>query len=79
MINRKQYWKALVFIALAVLTAQFTMMASFAQDGASLRQEASTLENLYQDKVHNILNNLMDPEDYTLVISATIRNDESRL
>jgi flagellar motor switch protein FliG len=72
-------WRVLLFVATAAWIAQATMLASFAQEVGQLRQEASTLENLYQDKVHNILNNLMNSEDYTLVISATIRNDETRL
>ncbi|MBS1959198.1 MAG: hypothetical protein JST80_07005 [Bdellovibrionales bacterium] len=80
MIKKKLIWKTLLFVALAAITAQFTMMASFAQDSTvQFRQETSTLENLYQDKVRDSLNNLMNPEDYTLVISATIRNDETRL
>lgn len=67
------------FWVLSAILAQASFYSSFAQDAGQLRQESATLENLYQDKVHNILDNLMNPEDYTLVISATIRNDESRL
>jgi flagellar motor switch protein FliG len=68
------------FILLSLSLAQATMILSFAQEaGTSVREETTTLENLYQEKVRSILNNLMAPEDYTLVISATIRNDDTKL
>jgi hypothetical protein len=69
-----------LFLALSLCVAQATLVLSFAQDtGVSVREETTTLENLYQEKVRSILSNLMAPEDYTLVISATIRNDDTKL
>lgn len=69
-----------IFLLLSLCLAQATMVLSFAQDSsATVREETTTLENLYQEKVRSILNNLMAPEDYTLVISATIRNDDTKL
>jgi flagellar motor switch protein FliG/cbb3-type cytochrome oxidase subunit 3 len=75
----KRNLKIAAFLLLAVTLVQATMILSFAQDTAGLRAESSTLENMYQEKVHNILDNLMTPEDYTLVISATLKNDEGKL
>jgi flagellar motor switch protein FliG/cbb3-type cytochrome oxidase subunit 3 len=75
----KRNLKIAAFLLLAVTLVQATMILSFAQDVSGLRAESSTLENMYQEKVHNILDNLMTPEDYTLVISATLKNDEEKL
>jgi len=44
-----------------------------------LREEASTLENIYQEKARATLDTLLNPDDYTLVISATLKNDEAKL
>jgi flagellar motor switch protein FliG len=78
--NLKNAGRILLFLALSLCVAQATLVLSFAQDtGVSVREETTTLENLYQEKVRSILSNLMAPEDYTLVISATIRNDDTKL
>lgn len=78
--NKKTAGKIVLFLALSLCVAQATLVLSFAQDaGVSVREETTTLENLYQEKVRSILSNLMAPEDYTLVISATIRNDDTKL
>ena len=78
--NMKTAGRIALFLALSLCVAQATLVLSFAQDtGVSVREETTTLENLYQEKVRSILNNLMAPEDYTLVISATIRNDDTKL
>ncbi len=78
--NLKNAGRILLFLALSMCVAQATLVLSFAQDtGVSVREETTTLENLYQEKVRSILSNLMAPEDYTLVISATIRNDDTKL
>ena len=72
--------RIVLFLVLSLCLAQATMVLSFAQDrGVSVREETTILENLYQEKVRSILSNLMAPEDYTLVISATIRNDDTKL
>lgn len=44
-----------------------------------MREEASTLENIYQEKAKSILNNLVEEQDYTIVVTAKIRNDEQKL
>ncbi len=78
--SKKTAGKIVLFLALSLCVAQATLVLSFAQDaGVSVREETTTLENLYQEKVRSILSNLMAPEDYTLVISATIRNDDTKL
>ena len=78
--NKKTAGKIVLFLVLSFCVAQATLVLSFAQDaGVSVREETTTLENLYQEKVRSILSNLMAPEDYTLVISATIRNDDTKL
>jgi len=77
--NFKKGLKIVGFLLLALTLAQATLVLSFAQDAAGFREETSTLENLYQEKVRTILNNLMAPEDYTLVISATLKNDDEKL
>ena len=70
--------KILGFILLTLTLFQATMILSFAQE-LGVREEASTLENIYQEKVATILNNLMAPEEYTIVISATLKNDDQKL
>ena len=78
--NLKKRYKVALFFLLSLCLAQATLVLSFAQEGGgAIREETTTLENIYQEKVRSILNNLMTPEDYTLVISATIRNDEQKL
>jgi flagellar motor switch protein FliG len=78
--NMRTAGRMVLFLVLSLCLAQATMILSFAQDaGVSVREETTTLENLYQEKVRSILSNLMAPEDYTLVISATIRNDDTKL
>jgi flagellar motor switch protein FliG len=78
-LNWKRNLKITAFLILSLILVQATMVLSFAQESAGLREEATTLENLYQEKVRTVLNNLMTPEDYTLVISATLKNDEEKL
>ena len=56
------------------------VLPSHAQETASAaREETTTLENIYQERVHSVLDNLMNPSDYTLVISATLRSDDQKL
>ncbi|MBU6153603.1 MAG: hypothetical protein KGP28_04810 [Bdellovibrionales bacterium] len=73
--------KCVLMILLSIVLFQATMTLSFAQTVAqtSVREESTSLENLFQEKVRNILDNLIAPEDYTLVISATIKNDDRKL
>jgi flagellar motor switch protein FliG len=78
-IQLKKPLKWAIFLVLAMTAAQLSLISSFAEDTAPLREESTILENIYQDKVSTALNSLMNPEDYTLVISATIRNDEQKL
>ncbi|NDG84120.1 MAG: hypothetical protein EBX52_03665, partial [Proteobacteria bacterium] len=68
-------------ILAGLLLVMSTGLPSYAQDSgpAVVREETTILENLYQEKVRTILNNLMNPEDYTLVISATMKNDDKKL
>lgn len=51
----------------------------FAQENTVVKEEAYALENLYQQKAQQTLENLLNPEDYTVVVSASIRNDEAKL
>ena len=73
--------KLAIMIVLSIVLFQTTLTLSFAQNmpAATVREESTSLENLYQEKVRNILDNLIAPEDYTLVISATIKNDDRKL
>jgi flagellar motor switch protein FliG len=70
-----------ILVVLSIVLFQATLTLSFAQNmpAAAVREESTSLENLYQEKVRNILDNLIAPEDYTLVISATIKNDDRKL
>ena len=70
-----------IMVLLSLILFQATLTLSFAQDTGPtvVREETTILENLYQERVRTILNNLMAPEDYTLVISATIKNDDKKL
>ena len=68
-----------IFFLMSFAIAQFSLMAAFAQEGQGMRSEANTLENIYQEKATTFLNKLVNPEDYTLVITASIRNDEQKL
>jgi flagellar basal body-associated protein FliL len=72
----KHPFKIITIVALAFLVVNG---ASAAEVTNGLREEASTLENIYQEKAHATLDTLMNPEDYTLVISATLKNDEAKL
>lgn len=65
--------------ALLVLSWIALNSAFAADEAAGLKDEGTTLENLYQQKAHAVLDTLLNPEDYTLVISATLKNDESKL
>lgn len=78
-IELKKPVKVAIFLALTLAIAQLTMISSFAEESGVLREESTALENIYEEKVTSALNNLMSPEDYTLVTSATIRNDEEKL
>jgi flagellar motor switch protein FliG len=78
-IHLKKPVKWAIFVVLTMMVAQLTLISSFAQETAQLREESSVLDSIYKDKVSAELNNLMSPEDYTLVISTTIRNDEQKL
>jgi len=80
-IKLKKSMKWALFATLTLATAQLSLVAAFAQDQdtAPLREESTELDNLYQQKVTSILNNLMNPSDYTLVISTTLKNDEQKL
>lgn len=72
--------KLVILMVLGMLTAHFSMVASFAQDSANgLSTETTALENFYKQKAENYLNKLVDPKDYTLVVTANIRDDEQRL
>ncbi len=73
--------KVAIMALLSLVLFQATLTLSFAQPATApkVREESTSLENLYQEKVRSILDNLVAPEDYTLVISATIKNDERRL
>ena len=72
--------KILLMIALSIVLFQATLTLSFAQEpgATAAREESTILENIYQERVRGILNNLVAPEDYTLVISATMKNDEKK-
>jgi flagellar motor switch protein FliG len=52
---------------------------SEAQENNVVKEEAYALENLYQQKAQQTLENLLNPDDYTVVVSASIRNDEAKL
>ena len=52
--------------------------AAFAQENV-VKEESYALENLYQQKAHQTLDPLMNPDDYTIVVSASIKNDEAKL
>jgi hypothetical protein len=73
--------KIAIMVILSVVLFQATLTLSFAQDlpSASVREESTSLENLYQEKVRSLIDNLVAPQDYTLVISATIKNDDKKL
>ena len=65
-----------------VIAFLFMLPNVYAADNAAntgLREEASTLENIYQEKARATLDTLLNPDDYTLVISATLKNDEAKL
>ncbi len=71
--------KFLLFFILVLMITQFTFIASFAAESAGMREETSALENIYQDKAKTTLNTLLNPDDYTIVVSASIRNDEQKI
>ncbi len=66
-----------LFILLMIVVTHLSLVAAFADQG--LREEATTLENIYQDKSKTILNNLLNPDDYTLVVTATLKQDDQKL
>ena len=60
--NMRTAGRMVLFLVLSLCLAQATMILSFAQDaGVSVREETTTLENLYQEKVRSILSNLIRP------------------
>jgi len=69
----------ITLLALGLLFMNGAMAAETATGNTGLREEASTLENIYQEKARAVLDTLMTPEDYTMVVSATIKNDEAKL
>ena len=72
----KQQFKISVILAIGLMSFN---LAFAAETNTGLREEASTLENIYQEKARATLDTLLNAEDYTLVISATIKNDEAKL
>lgn len=76
--NVKQCSKPLFILALSLWVLAFNAPHAFAQDDG-LREEVSTLEALYQEKAKEILNNLVDEKEYTIVVTAKIRNDPEKL
>jgi flagellar motor switch protein FliG len=72
--SKKKVWLALV-IGLMLMQS----VASVRAQENVVKEEAYTLENIYQEKAHQTLNPLMNADDYTIVVSATIRNDEAKL
>ena len=72
----KHHFKISLSIAFALMGLNGAVAA---ETNNGLREEASTLENIYQEKARATLDTLLNQEDYTLVISATIKNDEAKL
>ncbi len=67
-------------LLLALLAPGLKAVPAYAQEPvASLREEQTLLENVYHQKVRTVLDNLMNPQDYTLVISATLKSDDAKL
>lgn len=71
-----QQFKTILTISSLLLMGQ-TVYA--VENGGGLREEASTLENIYQEKARTTLDTLLNQSDYTLVVAATIKNDETKL
>jgi flagellar motor switch protein FliG len=78
-LNLKAKIAVMVVLSLVLFQATMTLALAQTRNQATVREESTSLENLYQERVRNILDNLMAPEDYTLVISATIKNDDRKL
>jgi len=72
----KLHFNIAISIALGLLALN-SAYAAEANNG--LREEAATLENIYQERARVTLDTLLNSEDYTLVITATIKNDEAKL
>jgi len=66
-------------LAALLLLQVAPIFAQAQEETAPLREESTQLDHFYQQRVVSILNQLMDPKDYTLVISTTLRNDEAKL
>jgi flagellar basal body-associated protein FliL len=72
--------KLTFFVVLALAVAQLTMVASFAQEAPQgIRSESAVLEEIYQDKAKVYLDKLLNPKDYTLVVTTSLKNDEAKL
>ncbi len=46
---------------------------------AGFREESSVLEEIYSQKARSVLNSLMAEDDYTLVVSVTVKKDDERV
>ena len=52
----------------------------FAQSAsAQFREEVATLENMYESRARTVLNTVLRPHEYSLVVSAEIERDEAKL
>ncbi|MCC7442397.1 MAG: hypothetical protein IT285_12240 [Bdellovibrionales bacterium] len=65
------------------IAAKFLMLlaafAASAQALANFREEVAALESIYERNARNVLNEIMRPDQYNVIVSAQIRNDEEIL
>ncbi len=67
-----EWIKAIIFLA-------FQLGAIMTHAQASYSEETGTLESIYETKARSVLNTLLRPQEYTLIISAELEKDDAKL
>ncbi len=73
-LSRQPKW---ISVALTLLTMMISLSSPLAS--AQFLEEAVTLESLYESRARAVLNTLLRPNEYSLVVSADLDRDEKRL
>jgi flagellar motor switch protein FliG len=67
-----EWIKAIIFLVLQ-------LGAIMTQAQSTYSEETGTLESIYETKARSVLNTLLRPQEYTLIISAELEKDDAKL